>query len=432
MFQQNTAQEHRQNNSCANPVGTTGEPLLTGSRADTRCATGDASFNKHTVTEGRGAHASGGSTPGQVVQQNTAQKGRQNNSCASPLGLNSTLNGGRVDGRCVSKDLSGSEHTVTRTGGARTEGGSDVLGGVTQQNTAQEGRQNNSCDQPAFESFTVNGGRADRRCGNRDRSYTGHSLVESEGARTTGGSTTGFNVNQQNAAQEGRQNNSCDNRNTGGIDPTGGRVDSACGNGDRSHTKYSVVKGGGAETTGGSSETLSVFQQNSAQEGRNNNSCDNASSGEITLTGGRVGSKCRNGDRSDTEHSVVKGGGAQTTGGSATAAVSQQNSAQEGRQNNNCADTNNLDATITGGRAHARCTTVDDSATLGSAEFGGGAEAAGGTSGASLFQQNIAQEGRQNNDCANLNNLTLTTSGSRTDNQCVAFDRSKSIGSVYQ
>ncbi|MFE1753173.1 hypothetical protein ACFW88_21970 [Streptomyces anandii] len=63
-------------------------------------------------------------------------------------------------------------------------------------------------------------------------------------------------------------------------------------------------------------------------------------------------------------------------------------------------------------------------------DIGHGARAAGGSSEAALFQQNTAQEGRQNNSCGNSNDLTLSASGSRVQDQCVAVDRSTNIGST--
>ncbi|MFG2191071.1 hypothetical protein [Streptomyces sp. NPDC048639] len=39
----------------------------------------------------------------------------------------------------------------------------------------------------------------------------------------------------------------------------------------------------------------------------------------------------------------------------------QQNTAQEGRQSNNCGNPNNLAFTLSGGRATAQCTATDES-----------------------------------------------------------------------
>ncbi|MEV6317548.1 hypothetical protein [Streptomyces sp. NPDC051776] len=57
-----------------------------------------------------------------------------------------------------------------------------------------------------------------------------------------------------------------------------------------------------------------------------------------------------------------------------------------------------------------------------------GARATGGSGTLDVFQQNTAQEARQNN--GNPNNLTLTATGSRTQAHCVAVDRSTNIGTV--
>ncbi|MEV6319373.1 hypothetical protein [Streptomyces sp. NPDC051776] len=41
-----------------------------------------------------------------------------------------------------------------------------------------------------------------------------------------------------------------------------------------------------------------------------------------------------------------------------------------------------------------------------------------------------AQEGRQNNNCTNPNNLTLTTTNNRAQATCVAVDRSTNIATI--
>ncbi|MFG2193299.1 hypothetical protein [Streptomyces sp. NPDC048639] len=67
--------------------------------------------------------------------------------------------------------------------------------------------------------------------------------------------------------------------------------------------------------------------------------------------------------------------------------------------------------------------------------FADGPQATAGGGSASdgdLFQQNIAQEGRQSNNCGNPNNLEATLSGGRASAQCQAIDTSRNIGSVYQ
>ncbi|MGP4002387.1 hypothetical protein [Streptomyces sp. 8N706] len=429
--QQNTAQEGRQNANCANPNSNF---ELADSRARSHCTGKDRSRTKHAVTKTGGARTTGGSsTAGTAFEQNTAQEGRQNANCANPNVSGIDVADSRLDSHCTNKDRSHTKHALTKTGGARTTGGTATADAVLQQNTAQEGRQNANCANPNVSIITPRGGRVDSHCTNKDGSHTKHAVTKTGGARTTGGSSQAAFVAQQNTAQEGRQNNNCANPNNSSIGLSdSGRVDSHCTNKDRSHTKHTVTKTGGARTTGGSSTAgTTVTQQNTAQEGRQNNNCANLNASRITATGGRVDSHCTNKDGSHTKHAVTKTGGARTTGGSSTAGTAfQQNTAQEGRQNNNCANPNNSSITLTDSRAETRCKTIDHSTRVGTAEISDGAEAEGGSSTAGLFQQNTAQEGRQNNNCGNPNSLTLTASGSHTRAQCVAVDRSKNIGSV--
>ncbi|MEV6317043.1 hypothetical protein [Streptomyces sp. NPDC051776] len=442
VFQQNVAQEGRQNNNCNNPndaeIGLTG-----GGRIKADCGNKDFSFSKHTLVKGGGVRAEGGSsTAAEVFQQNVAQEGRQNNNCNNPnLDSDNFLveEGSRLDVRCGNKDNSFSKHTLVKGGGVRAEGGSSTTGTVIQQNVAQEGRQNNNCNNPndTFDDTEVRGGsRVGMRCGNKDHSFSKHTHIKGGGARAHGGTGQGIDADSTNTAQEGRQNNNCNNANLTDLDVFGGgRVGVGCGNKDNSFSKHTHIKGGGARAEGGSS-TGDVFQQNIAQEGRQNNNCNNLNNDESDLDveeGGRLAVHCGNKDNSFSHKSLVKGGGARAQGGSGTGAeVNQQNIAQEGRQNNNCANLNATEAPVTGGRSKVACQTVDHSANLRTADIGGGAQAAGGTATAELFQQNTAQEGRQSNSCSNTNNLTLTATGSRTQTHCTAVDRSTNIGTEYR
>ncbi|MEV6315480.1 hypothetical protein [Streptomyces sp. NPDC051776] len=501
--QQNVAQEGRQNNNCNSPNENT-DISLTGGRVEGRCGQQDLSFSKHTHIKGGGARVEGGSsTGGTVRQQNTAQEGRQNNNCNTDNDASITVSGGRYTVRCGNKDHSLSKHTHIKGGGARVEGGSSTGGEVEQQDVAQEGRQNNNCANPNEAGITVTGGRETSRCGNKDHSFSKQTRIEGGGARVEGGSSTGEDVEQQNVAQEGRQNNNCANPNFPLTTLGPGRETSRCGNKDASFSKHTHIKGGGARVEGGSSTTTDVIQRNIAQEGRQNNNCHNSNegnSGTFTVTGGRAEGRCGNKDASFSKHTHIKGGGARAEGGSSIGGdLVAQNIAQEGRQNNNCNSRNNdADITVTGGRVEARCgnkdfslnqktfikgggaraeggsstggtvfqqntaqqggqdntcnnsnlpdetidlsssrstvgcKTVDGSANLYTADIGGGATAEGGSSAMDLFQQNTAQEGRQSNSCANPNNLTLTTTNSRTQTKCAAIDRSTNIRSVYR
>ncbi|MEV6315877.1 hypothetical protein [Streptomyces sp. NPDC051776] len=186
LFQQNIAQSSRQNNNCNNPNTAPEDAItLTGSRAAGRCATADGSLTAFSRTRNGPAHAEGGTSTLSLAQQNTAQRGRQNNNCHNPNDSDITVEGSRVEGLCLDRDFSFAEHTSVTGGGARAEGGSSagVEGNLRQQNTAQEGRQNNTCNNPsgAF-PLDVTGGRVEGRCGNKDGSYSKHARIKGGGA----------------------------------------------------------------------------------------------------------------------------------------------------------------------------------------------------------------------------------------------------------
>ncbi|GDY65818.1 hypothetical protein AQJ43_33335 [Streptomyces avermitilis] len=418
--QQNVAQAGRQNNICDSPDYVF--PDLTGSRFDTDCTNKDASVSRHTSDKSGGAQARGAQAGSSEVQD-IAQEGRQNNFCANPNSTDADpVSDSRVDADCANKDASLSEKTRHKGGGAQAKGGALAQ---EQQNIAQEGRQNNSCANPNVSTLDLSGARTDTDCVNKDVSRTKHSLVKGGPARAEGGS--GEDVFQQNIAQEGRQNNACDNANDSDITATGGRSKNRCATVDGSKNRHTVETSRGAAAVGGSG-VADLSQQNIAQSGRQNNACANANDSDITATGGRSKNRCATVDGSKNRHTVETSRGAEAVGGPSAADLSQQNIAQEGRQNNACANHNGLNADVTGARQDTACVTVDRSVNAGTKKSSGGASVEGGSSVADLFQQNIAQEGRQNNACGNTNNLTLTANGGSTQNQCVAVDRSVNIG----
>ncbi|WP_019887352.1 hypothetical protein [Streptomyces purpureus] len=423
VLQQTTAQEGRQNNNCANQNGN--DLGLTGGRSVGRCENADESLSTHTLHRGGGAVVEGGSGVVGVSEQNTAQEGRQNNNCLNSSDAVAQLIGGREEGRCGNEDVSVSKHTLHQGGGARADGGSDTSV-IDQQTTAQEGRQNNNCAHDNFAFTEAIGNRAEGRCENKDASFDEGTLVKGGGAHAQGG--TGRSTDHQITAQEGRQNNNCANDSVTNADVSGGRVRSLCANDDQSVNKGTVVKGGGAQAASGSGTDI-LDQQTTAQEGRQNNNCANQNGTVSGLTGARIDTRCRNHDGSFNRETFVKGGGARAEGGSSLGDITQQNVAQEGRQNNNCANPNGSSVELTGGRHEVDCTTVDESANVGTTDIGQGAETEGGSSLLGLSQQNTAQEGRQNNNCANPNNLTVTGTGSRSTTQCLAIDRSRNIDS---
>ncbi|MEV6318640.1 hypothetical protein [Streptomyces sp. NPDC051776] len=438
VFQQNSAQSSRQNNNCANTNADDDEepPIVTlnGARASAKCVTVDDSFNKFVRVHQGPAVAEGGSGEVSVAQQNTAQRGRQNNNCAdsNAPGL-LTVDGGKVTAACIDRDRSHNKGSVTKTRGAAATSGSGTVD-VDQQIVAQEGRQNNNCSSPNDTEITVTGGRLSGHCVNKDGSLSKYAFVHGGGAKAEGGSTTGTNLNTQTIAQEGRQNNSCDNPNDRDLDLVSGRVEAKCRNKDVSADVHTFYRGRGAEASGGSG-TATVIQQNAAQEGRQNNYCHNPNGvtddSSVEVTGSRLSVRCSNKDGSLNYKALVKGGGARAEGGSSTTGdIFQRNIAQEGKQNNICANPNGGDATLTGSRDRTHCGTTDHSVNVRTADFGGGAGAEGGSSVLGLFQQNVAQEGRQNNYCANPNSLTLTLSSSRNTTHCQATDASRNFKSV--
>ncbi|MEU6083460.1 hypothetical protein [Streptomyces sp. NPDC047108] len=372
---QNIAQTGRQNNNCANP-NLLFFDTFDSSRLEARCGNKDRSASKHAWVDSGGARAEGGSTAGGIRQQNIAQEGRQNNNCGDAQSPFIIASGSRLEGRCGNTDGSINTHTRDSGDGAEASGGSassEAIGSLSQQNIAQEGRQNNNCASPNVTDFGIEsfgGSRSSGGCANTDLSLRKETRHHGGGAVAEGGSGDA-DIDQQNIAQEGRQNNNCANPNSVGIDAAGSAVNGHCSNKDLSYARQTWSKGGGSQALGGSSG-LEVDQD-------------------------------------------------------------QQNIAQSGRQNNNCANPNEGDVTLTGGRAETRCGTLDRSATVRSTEIGGRATAEGGSStGGSLFQQNTAQDGRQSNNCGNPNNLDLTLSGGRASTQCQAVDASRSTGSIYR
>ncbi|MEV6319120.1 hypothetical protein [Streptomyces sp. NPDC051776] len=433
VFSQNVAQSARQNNNCNNPNMQDEEISLTGSRATGRCVTADGSLTAFSRIQGGPAHAQGGTSALDLTEQNIAQRGRQNNNCHNPNASAITLDSSRLQGRCTDQDHSFTTHTFVKGGGARAEGGSATSDDVFQQNVAQEGRQNNNCNNPNNDSDIdlSEGGRAAFRCGNKDHSFSRHAWVKSGGARTGGGSTaaTLSEVEQQNIAQEGRQNNNCHNpnSNSGLTVSGGGRAEGRCGNKDHSFSKHTWIKSAGARANGGSTTGVDsdVQQQSTAQEGRQNNNChnpNNDSSPDVS-DGSRVEGRCGNKDHSFSKHTWIKSGGARTGGGSTTddaVDVEQQNIAQEGRQNNNCHNPNS-DSNLTvedGSRVAARCGNKDHSFSTHTFVKSAGARTEGGSGTiANVQQQNTAQEGRQNNNCHNPNSGSDLTveDGSRVE-----------------
>ncbi|MEV6316756.1 hypothetical protein [Streptomyces sp. NPDC051776] len=292
VFQQNVAQSARQNNNCNNSNTAEGAEeeegvTLTGARAAGRCVTSDGSVNAFSRIHNGPAEAEGGSATTSLGQQNTAQRGRQNNNCNNTNNAAIDVDGGSIAGRCADLDFSFNHKTFVKGSGARAEGGS-AAASVNQHNTAQVGRQNNNCNSPndLFEGIDVDGGRIEGRCGNKDASFNHKTFVKAGGARAEGGSSAMESVNQHNVAQEGRQNNNCNNPNHDAEpEVMAGRIEGRCGNKDASFNKHTRVRGGGARAQGGSANANAI-EQNIAQVGRQNNNCNNPNDdSDITVTG---------------------------------------------------------------------------------------------------------------------------------------------------
>jgi hypothetical protein len=342
LLDQNTALDGRQNNACGDSQRLTGSGILEGSgRLTAHCTASTRSHSTDSVTTGDGAQATAGD--GVPLQQNTAERGRQNNACGNTI--ESGLYDGETDTTCTARDHSLSKETVTHAGAAKATGGE---GSLYQQDTAQQGRQNNACGNLNNATLT---NITEAECAAHDSSVSKKTVTRGDGAKATGGNST-LGAFQQNTAQEGRQNNACGNMNNAGIP---GTAEAGCTTHDGSVSKKTVTRGGGAEATGGNSR-LSSTQQNIAQEGRQNNACGNTNVGSIS---GRASAQCTTRDGSVSKETVTRGGGAKATGGHSAAELTQQNIAQEGRQNNACGNANSL--TLDEGGTSAQCSAVDES-----------------------------------------------------------------------
>ncbi|MBC9731246.1 hypothetical protein [Streptomyces sp. TRM68367] len=349
LFDQNTALDGRQNNACGDSQ-TLADMLGGSGRIGTHCTTGARSHSIDATSTGGGAEASGGD--GVALQQNIAERGRQNNACGNTI--ESRLFDGETEAHCTARDHSLSKKTLTHAGAAQATGGN---GNLYQQNIAQQGRQNNACgdmNQGILSSTT------EADCAAHDGSVNKGTATRGDGARATGGNST-LGASQQNIAQEGRQNNACGNMNNAGLP---GVTEAGCAARDGSVSKGTVTRRGGAEATGGNSE-LGSTQQNIAQEGRQNNACGNTNVGSVP---GEAQAHCTTHDRSVSKGTATRSGGARAAGGNSTLNLTQQNIAQEGRQNNACGNTNSL--TLEEGRTNAQCSSTDESIEIRSKNHG--------------------------------------------------------------
>ncbi|MGP4001624.1 hypothetical protein [Streptomyces sp. 8N706] len=147
--QVNTAQTGRQNLHCGNSADLVTVNVLGTIDEDTTCAAADHGHSRRYGPGdeyARGARTLGGASVGQQV--NTAQVGRQNLHCgnsAETLTVN-VMGTIRKHANCVAADhYHGSDSAVVRRGRASADAGR-VAGLET--NTAQNGRQNQTCGSP--------------------------------------------------------------------------------------------------------------------------------------------------------------------------------------------------------------------------------------------------------------------------------------------
>ncbi|MFG2196504.1 hypothetical protein [Streptomyces sp. NPDC048639] len=406
-----------------------GRTTVDGGRVDGRCVTADGSLNAFAHVKRGGTDAAGGDGPLQVAQQNTAQRGRQNNNCASGGTGGSTVTASGGGMESRCADRDFSSSEHTTVEGEGAAVSGAPAGVAFQQNVAQAGRQNTTCASQDASAALLQGGRTLSRCGNQDTSRSRFTTTRGGGAETNGATSGGLLVGQS-WAQEGRQNVNCDNAATGGVDLMGGRTESSCGNADDSRSHTTAVKGSGAEVNGGNGP-VAAFAQDASQEGRQNVHCANLNASAHRPSGGRVENSCHNADESRSHRTVTENGGAGASGGSSADAIYHRNVAQEGRQNTHCGDINRGVLNVSGGAADNRCDTTDRSLSQDTVTQGGGAEVDGGSGMAMSVQQNTAQEGRQNNSCGNSNRTDATLRGSHTTSECLADDRSTSTGTRY-
>ncbi|MEU3283384.1 hypothetical protein, partial [Streptomyces antibioticus] len=316
----NTAQSGRQNNACAQ--GNNPDLTLSTSKDTSDCVNDDGSRNHRSHSRSGGARITGG-TGSDLQALNTAQSGRQNNACAKENEIELELGPGfRRESHCVNRDHSHNERTDTEDRGARITGGSSTRN-LQALNTAQSGRQNNACAQ--YNSFTPGGDRTNSRqaseCVNDDHSHSRATRVRSDGASSTGGSGTAEFL-ESNVAQSGRQNNSCAQfTDADAFGLTGGSSHrSRCANRDHSHSAHTDTATRGAHTVAGGSGGgfVALDQQNTAQAGRQNNSCSQSigDDPDLLLDSSSYSSGCVNVDHSHDRHTRSRSGGARAEGGS--------------------------------------------------------------------------------------------------------------------
>ncbi|WP_425247635.1 hypothetical protein [Streptomyces sp. NEAU-NA10] len=368
VIQQNNAQSAKQANACADRQESVGTRSRIDQEASASCLNADASRNgKGSSVSSGGATAQGGD--GASHQQNTAQSGKQANACANPQELFSpAIAAQKFSSTCVNADASrNGKGSSVSAGGATAHGGDGVL---LQQNTAQSGKQLNSCENPHqnVRSSPFTGSFVDRerssRCVNADDSHNGKgSSFTSGGAAAEGGGGSVGDA-QQNTAQSGRQANACANPLRGPvlesrIDETS---DASCVNKDGSRNGAgSSTSTGHAQVEGGDA-TGDLTQQNTAQSAKQANACAGPSQ---TLTDSEVTDQtrtsCVNADFSrNGKKTSFTTGDAKVVGGDAAGDLFQQNTAQSGKQLNSCGNSSEfLDSVGSSRDSSVQCGNLD-------------------------------------------------------------------------
>jgi hypothetical protein len=215
---ENTDQDGEQNLACGNSARLVRLNVGQEVNREQVCVDDGGHTRRDSVHTGA-AQAVGGATLGPQV--NTAQKGKQNLACGNSADLLTVNAAGTMswDTTCVVADYGGQYGSS----GDDYTGGAGALGGTTvgpQVNTAQTGRQNVYCGNSA-DALTVNVVGTIRRhttCTAAD--YSPHGSGETYRGRVSADAGQVIGP-QTNTAQNGRQNQSCGNPGAGIDIPLG-------------------------------------------------------------------------------------------------------------------------------------------------------------------------------------------------------------------
>ncbi|WP_425245858.1 hypothetical protein [Streptomyces sp. NEAU-NA10] len=217
--EENTDQDGEQNLSCGNSARPVRLNIAETVHREQVCVDDDG-HTRHDSARADGAQAVGGTTLGPQV--NTAQTGKQNLACgnSSDLVTVNVLGTMNWDTTCVAADhgdVSGSGGYGASPGSARALGGTTV---GPQVNAAQTGKQNLYCGNSS-DTLTVNVAGTIRKhttCTAVDHSSPRPGDAHRGRASADAGQAVGF---ETNTAQNGRQNQTCGNPGMGIEVPLG-------------------------------------------------------------------------------------------------------------------------------------------------------------------------------------------------------------------